>query len=152
MATLFSQIGSNFDARLTAHAQSIEAGDKARAEFRASTSEKFNEAKAEFEKDREDERANAQATHAESAKAASASIVATRDAIVDASANGIVDTIADFVTELAENKAEINKMIADHEAGHIAKIEEIKTNLGPASDFADNYGAELPAYSADTYE
>jgi len=151
MAKLFDILGANFDARLAAHASSIAVGDKARAEFRATAESEFIEAKSAFEKAREEARSTAQATHAASTKAASGEIAATRDAIVNASANGIVDTIADFVTELEANQIAINDKIAANEKAHIEKIAAIETTLGPASDFADNYGAELPAYSADDY-
>ena len=96
-------------------------------------------------------RENAKSTHEATIKAAAQSFNATKDNIVNFSDNGITDTITDFATELEENKEEIGEKISENKAAHEEKIEVILTTLGTGSDFAANYGAELPAYSADDY-
>jgi len=151
MATLFNQIGANFDARLAAHAASIEAGGKARQEFREEKSDEFEAAAASFEKSRDQVREEKKSDLEATIKSAVNAFESTRDAILNTSDNSLVDTIADFAAELEENQEAISEKISTHETSHKDEIEAILSDLGPDSDFADNYGAELPAYSADDY-
>lgn len=151
MATLFNLIGANFDARLAAHASSIEAGDKARSEFRNQATEEFNADVKAFVTTRESVRSAANSANEDAAAAATTSFTATRDAIINFSEDGIVNTINDFVAELEANKIAINSLIADHTAAHEEAIANILAELGTEADFGTGYGDELPAYSADLY-
>ena len=151
MATLFSLIGANFDALLAGHASSIEAGDKARSEFRGQAQTDFETAEKSFLSDRDAVRTAADLSNKSESESALDSFKSTRDAIVDASENGNVDTITDFVAELEENQEEINKLIASHTLSHEAAIADILADLGTEADFGTGYGDDLPGYTPPSY-
>jgi hypothetical protein len=151
MATLLSQIGESLDQRLAAHATSIAVGDKARYEFRNQAQAEFDASQKSFLSSRVSVREAADAANKATYEGAVDSFTATRDAIVNFSEDGIVNTINDFTQELENNQVAINALMTDHTAAHEAAIADILAELGTEADFVTGYGAELPAYSADDY-
>ncbi len=151
MATLFSQIGANFDARLADHNKNIADGDKARAEFREQAQHEFDVDLKSFHTSQESVIETADAANKSTFASALDSFTATRDAIVNFSEDGIVNTINDFTSELENNQTAINDLMAVHTTEHTAAIAAILADLGTEADFGTGYGDELPAYSADDY-
>ncbi len=89
MATLFSQIGANFDARLADHNKNIADGDKARAEFREQAQHEFDVDLKSFHTSQESVIETADAANKSTFASALDSFTATRDAIVNFSEDGI---------------------------------------------------------------
>ena len=149
--TLIQQLGVSFDNRLNLVKEDITSNSKERDEFRDKAQENFDTNVKAFVQSQGILIGDAQANYDAVAKTATLNLDSTKDAIINASEDGVVNTFEDFAAELQENKEEIAKKIAEDTAHHEAKILEIKTTLGPASDFVDYYGADLEVYTKDEY-
>lgn len=149
MDTIFNKLGTEVKARLDLMAADLDTEKLERKAFRDQEQADYQTEQAAFVISQAKERIDATNAIAAAVKTEIAAIQATKDLITLANDNGVIDSFAEFSTELTDNVETIEDQIDTDDASHEDEAAAIHDRLGNMTDFTTGYGPELESYSTD---